>query len=304
MIDCTSAGAIALITNCAGLSDHSTVDAFAVELVRHRLHARAAHADAGADRIGAGVVSDHRDLGAIARIAGAGLDLDQALADFRHFELEQLHHEFRRCAADEQLRAAGLAAHVVEITADAVAGAHHVAGDRPVFRDEGFGIAAQIDVNVAALDALDYAGDQLADAVLPGVDDLITLGFAHALHDHLLRGLGRDAAEFGVLDLLFDVVADFDAFDFVDRVHQPDLTVGRLHDHVVGHDFPAAEGFVTAVFRIDRDSREHVLILVTLLRRSGERGLQGLDDHRFRHAFFVGDRIDDKQEFLTHSLDL
>jgi hypothetical protein len=74
------------------------VDALAVELVRHRLHARTAHADAGADRIGAVVVRDHRDLGAIARVAGAGLDLDQALAHFRHFELEQLHHEFRRGA--------------------------------------------------------------------------------------------------------------------------------------------------------------------------------------------------------------
>ena len=40
------------------------------------------------------VVRQHGDLGAVARVARGGLDLDQALADFRHFELEQLDHEF------------------------------------------------------------------------------------------------------------------------------------------------------------------------------------------------------------------
>src|SRR3546814_2462109 len=70
-------------------SDLHDVDALAVQFVAHRLNARAAHADAGADRIGAVVVGQHRDLGAVARITRAGLDVDQALADFRHFELER-----------------------------------------------------------------------------------------------------------------------------------------------------------------------------------------------------------------------
>jgi hypothetical protein len=59
------------------------------------------------------VVGEHGDLGAVARIACTGLDLDQALAHFRHFELEQLDHEFRRGAADEQLRATRFGADVV-----------------------------------------------------------------------------------------------------------------------------------------------------------------------------------------------
>src|SRR3546814_7934014 len=116
--------------------------------------------------------SDLRDLGAVARITRAGLDVDQALADFRHFELEQLHHEFRRGAADEQLRAARLGAHVVQVAADAVAGADDIARDRLVLGDERLGVAAQVDVDVAALDALDDAGHQLADALLPLVHDL------------------------------------------------------------------------------------------------------------------------------------
>ena len=40
------------------------VDALAGELADHRLHAAAAHADAGADRIDGGIARDHGDLGA------------------------------------------------------------------------------------------------------------------------------------------------------------------------------------------------------------------------------------------------
>ena len=47
------------------------VDLLAAQLLHHRLDAAAAHADAGADRIDAAVLGDHRDLGAAARIAGA-----------------------------------------------------------------------------------------------------------------------------------------------------------------------------------------------------------------------------------------
>ena len=102
------------MTNCAGVVVvRDDVDALAGDLVRHRLHARTAHADAGADRIDARVVALHRDLGAHARVAGRAQDLDQALADFRHFELEQLDQEFRRGARQEQLRAARLGAHVL-----------------------------------------------------------------------------------------------------------------------------------------------------------------------------------------------
>src|SRR3546814_4621653 len=108
-------------------------------------------------------------------------------------------------------------------------------------------------VDVAALDALDDAGHQLADAILPLVHDLRPRGLAHALHDHLLGGLGCDATEIDVVDLLLDEVADLGAFALVDRVHQADLAVGRLHHHVVGHDFPAPERLVAAVFR-DRKS--------------------------------------------------
>src|SRR5690606_35416884 len=169
---------------------------------------------------------------------------------------DQLHHEFRRGAADEQLRAARLGAHVVQVAADAVAGAHDIARDRLVLGDEGLGVAAQVDVDVAALDALDDAGHQLADAVLPRIDHLRALGLAHALHDLLLGGLRGDATEVDVVDLLLDEVADLGTLALVDRIHQADLAVGRFHHHVVGHHFPTPEGLVAAVPGIDLDARQ------------------------------------------------
>src|SRR6185312_10885379 len=154
-------------------------------LVGHRLHARTAHADAGADRIGALVVCLHRDLGAVAGIARAGADLDDALTDFRHFQLEQLHHEFRRGARYEQLRTARFGTHLEQVAAHAIAHAHRFARNRLVARDERLGVAAEIQIDIAALDALGDAVDQLAHAILVGIYHLRALGLADALHDHL-----------------------------------------------------------------------------------------------------------------------
>ncbi len=60
------------------------------------------------------VVRDDGDLGARARIAGNRLDLDDAVVDFRHFHGEELDHELRMGARQEDLRAALFAAHVVD----------------------------------------------------------------------------------------------------------------------------------------------------------------------------------------------
>src|SRR5690242_6416636 len=233
MIDCTSAGAIALMTNWAGFSCHRMMSTRSPLRSLETLHARTAHADARADRVGAAVVGHHGDLGAVARIAGAALDLDQALADFRHFQLEQLDHELRCGARHEQLRPAHFGLHFEQVAAHAVAHAHRLARNGLVARDEGLGVAAQVEVDVAALDALDDAGDQLAHAILVGVHHLLALGFAHALHDHLLGGLRRDAAELGVLDLRLDVLTHLGVGALVQRVHQAQLVERRLHLAVV-----------------------------------------------------------------------
>ena len=204
------------------------VDALAGDLVRHRLHARTAHADAGADRIDARLEALHRDLGAHARIARGAEDLDQALADFRHFELEQLDEELARGARQEQLRAARLGAHFLEERLDAVLALHDLARNHVGARHEAFGVAAEVDIDAVAVDALDHARHQRADAILVGIDHLRALGLAHLLHDDLLGLLRGDAAERHRFHRLLDEAADFGALVHVERVLEAQLALRHL----------------------------------------------------------------------------
>ena len=54
---------------------------------------------------------------------------------------------------------------------------------------------AQLHERVARVGLLDDPGDQLAHAVLVLLEDVVALGLADPLQDHLLGRLGGDAAE-------------------------------------------------------------------------------------------------------------
>ena len=97
---CTFAGLSALVTNAiAILRPLDDVDLLAAQLADDRLHARALHADAGADRIDVALAREHRDLRAIARLAHRAANHHGAVVDLRHFLLEQLDEQRRdRCA--------------------------------------------------------------------------------------------------------------------------------------------------------------------------------------------------------------
>jgi hypothetical protein len=68
--------------------------------------------------------------------------------------------------------------------------------------------APEVDDDVAALEALDGAVDHLADAVDELVVDVLALGLADALVEHLLGRLGGDAAEALGRHRDVDLVAD------------------------------------------------------------------------------------------------
>src|SRR5690606_5253784 len=88
------------------LAPGDDVDLLALLFLDLSLHAAALHADAGVDRIDAGIVADRADLGAAARIAGGGLDLNDAVVDCGHFLREQLLHEVGMRTGEEDLRTA------------------------------------------------------------------------------------------------------------------------------------------------------------------------------------------------------
>ena len=183
------------------------VDLLALQLLHHRLDAAAAHADAGADRVDRAVVGEHGDLGAAARVASDGLDLDDVVVDLRHFLGEQLGHELRMAARQEDLRAARLLADVEDVGAHPVVDAQALARNRLVAADHAFG-ALQVDGDVAVVDPLDHAGHDLADPVLEFLVLALALALAHALGDHLLGGLRGNAAEIDRRQLIGQEVAD------------------------------------------------------------------------------------------------
>src|SRR6266699_3210153 len=79
-----------------------------------------------------------------------------------------------------------------------------LARDHVDARHEAFRVAAEVDVDAVAVDALDHPAHQRADAVAVGVDDLGALGLAHFLNDHLLGLLGGDPPEGHRLHRLLD----------------------------------------------------------------------------------------------------
>ena len=142
-------------------------------------------------------------------------------------------------ARQEDLRAALLAAHVVDIGADAVAGAEGLARDQLVAAHDALA-AAEVDDDVAVFDALDDAVDDLADAVLVLVILAVALGLAHLLHDDLLGRLGGDAAEIEGRQRVGDGVADLGGRVEALGVAERDLD-GRVVD-LVDHVEVAATG--------------------------------------------------------------
>jgi hypothetical protein len=99
-------------------------------------------------------------------------------------------------ARQDDLRAAGRLVDVLDVGDDAVAGAQDSRGDLLAHRQQRLGLAVvDLDDDAAALEAADDAGHELALLVLVRVEHVLALGLADALDDHLLGGLGGDAAE-------------------------------------------------------------------------------------------------------------
>src|SRR5699024_76998 len=206
------------------------VDALARQFVGHALYTRTAHADTGTDRVDAPILGMHRHLGAQARVARAAAQLDQALADFRHFQPEQFDQELRLATGDEQLWPTLFRAHVVEVAADAVARAHRLARNHLIARNDRFGIATEVENDRAAFHALDQTGNQFADSILVLLDDQAPFVFTNLLHDDLLGRLRGNAIKRDRLDLLFDEIVDFDVRVRLARAFQRNLPIRHVDD--------------------------------------------------------------------------
>src|SRR5690606_24950144 len=273
------------------------VDALAAEFPGDGLHARTAHTDAGADRVDTAVVRVHGDLRAYAGVARRRLDLEQPLLDLGHFVGEQVLDEFGRGAREEQLRAAALAIDLLDVGAHPVADAQVLLLDHLVARQARFELA-RFDDRALAVDPLDGPGQDRFAAREKVVDDLLALGVADLLEDHLLGGLCADPAQFDRLELFLDVVADLHVGHLLLRLGQDDLQVVVL-EFAVGNDLPAPVRLVVARHPVDRDA--HVaLFLEALLGCRGERAFECAEHDLASDVLFTGQRVDQQQNFATH----
>src|SRR4029078_4776856 len=139
-----------------------------------------------------------------------------------HFLGEQLLHELGVRARQEDLRAAGFAANGHDQRADAVADADHLARGLLVAAADDLG-GAQVDDDMAELDALDDAGDDLVGAVLELLELALALRVADLLEDLLLGALRGDPAELDRRQRVDDEVADGGALLQLLRTRRVDL---------------------------------------------------------------------------------
>ncbi len=274
------------------------VDALAGQFVGDGVDARATNTHAGADRVDTLVVREHGDLGARTGVAGAALDLQQALLDLGHFLAEQLDHELGGGARQDDGRAAQRQVHFHDHGADAVAVAQVFLGDHLAAAQAPFD-AARFDDDVALVHALDGAHEDLVAARHEVVEQHLALGVADLLQDHLLGSHGADAADRHRIHRFLDVVVHVDVGDLLLGFEQQDFLFGQLQAGLVRHHVPAAEGFVVAAVAVDRDADVHVAF-VQLLGGLRQGRLHRAENHVTLDVLLARDRFDQHQQFAIH----
>ena len=196
------------------------VDLLAAQLADDGLDARALHADAGADRIDIALARSYGDLGAFAGFARDAPDLNGAVVDFRNFGLEEVLNQCRIRARNHDLRSLCRLVDLDDDDADALVRRETFQPRLIALAEPAFGLA-EFDDDVAVLEALHDAIDDLADMLVVFGVDAFAFGFADLLKDDLLGHLRRDAAQadrgFQELDLLFHLRVGLDAARFLHR---------------------------------------------------------------------------------------
>ena len=253
-------------------------------------------------RVDAAIIGFHRNFGAHTWIAGGFFDFQQAVFDFRHFQLKQFHQKFARGAGEQHLVAVADLLYAQKQRAHAVAVAEVFTRQHLVARQQGFE-AADFDNRTMALHPLYRAQHQAVFALQKVAQNLLTLSIADALQNHLLGGLRADAAKFHVFNRLFVVFADLQFgvrnffLDFFDGFLR--IGVGVVF---VGHNQPAAKAVVFAGVAINGYTYIHMLAVGLFLGRAGQGKLQGAKHHIVTDILFTGQRLGQQQNFTAHAI--
>ena len=188
--------------------------------------------------------------------------------------------------------------------ADAVAGRVALGARLFLARQHRFD-AADLEDDVAVLEPLDRAVDDLADALVVLGEDVLALGLADLLEDHLLGGLRGDAAEhFGRLRELH-LVAELDAVGHLVAVERPvhlarfvERDLGRRVGHLLDDGLEREQIDLAG---LGVEPRLQVLAGLVVLARGGrDRFFDGADDDVGLDALFLGQRLDRLLQRIAH----
>src|SRR2546428_262773 len=280
------------------------VDFFATELADDRLDTRTLHADARANRIDVALARVDGDLRAIARFAHRAANHHRAVVNLGHLLLEQLDEQRRIGTRQNDLRSLGAAVHALDDGAHAVAGCIAFGARLFLARQHRLD-AADLQDDVAVLEALDRPVDDLADPLVVLGEDVLALGLADLLKDHLLGRLRGNAAQhFGRLRE-FHLVAELDAVGnlvSVERaIHLARFVDGNLGGRA-GHLFD--DGLQREQIHLSGlgvEPRLQVLArLVVLAGRRRDGLLDGADDGFRLDALFFREGLDRLLQRIRH----
>ena len=205
-------------------------------------------------------------------LAGARLDLDDAVGDLRYLELEQPLDQAGVGAADHDLGALRGAAHLDDVGLRAVTRLRAFERNLLGLREQRLD-APEVEQRVTGVGLLDDAGDDVALAVGVLLELAVAFHLADPLAHHLTERLGGDAAELvapgGVVALVDPVAVLVEVVRRERELHRAGVD---LDHHFVGG---AGAALVGRGERIDQHVQQRVL---------GQALLLGQHPDRFGHV--------------------
>ena len=224
------------------------------------------------------------------------------MLDLWHFVAEQLNHEFWRIAREDDGRAAKRWIHFHDHGSHAVASTQVFLGNHVAATQTAFDAAALYD-QAFFVGAFDGAHKNLVASAHEIIEQNLALSIADFLQNHLLRSLRANTTDWHRIHLLFDVVARLHVCHAIQRIHQHLFCIGILQTLVIGHDQPAAKGFVVTRVAIHRDADLHITMPFVLINL-----LAGLRKSRFQrtkyglaiNVFLTGNGFNKHQHFAVH----
>jgi hypothetical protein len=211
--------------------------------------------------------------------------------DLRHFELEQSLHQAFSGAREHNRRSLRRLAHIQYVRANKIVDpevfTRHLLGERK----QRLVFAVEQHVHVTLLVALHRTFDDVVQLRRVFVVYGVALGFADALHDHLLGRLRRDPAEVFGRDLFVEEITGL--------ILRPGLLRRNLELGIgdfVNNRAPM-EDLVFTGLTIDGDDRVGFRAEVPLI-RGQQRGFERLQQHLERNVPLFRNELQDVDEFF------